>query len=133
MSYSQTLALEGAKRMAERFGTKILDNKTGTLTKCCLVNVVIPLDPQKMYQIGKVKGLEEGEVGTAIRDWMGHVWIKDHDTFIQSMFYDGKWWVRVSGQAYLEMADFEWAAETVKKVCKRAEKGEWAVKGKARL
>jgi hypothetical protein len=28
---------------------------------------------------------------------------------------------------YLEMKDFEWAAETLKDMCARAEKGEWAV------
>jgi hypothetical protein len=34
----------------------------------------------------------------------------------------------LSGQVYLEMADFEWAAETLKKICARVEAGEWAGK-----
>jgi hypothetical protein len=30
---------------------------------------------------------------------------------------------------YLEMGDMEWAAQTLKKVCERVEKGEWVGKG----
>jgi hypothetical protein len=29
---------------------------------------------------------------------------------------------------YLEMADFEWATETLKKMCERVEAGEWTGK-----
>ena len=133
MSYCQTLAKHGSKRMAEILGTEILDNKTESLTKCCMVNVALPLDAKRMYEIGKNAGLEEAAIGIAIRDWMSRTWIDDYHTFMQSMFYDGRWWIRMSGQVYLEMADFEWAAKVIKEVCERAEKGEWAVKGKARL
>ncbi|OAG06052.1 PLP-dependent transferase [Paraphaeosphaeria sporulosa] len=131
--YNQTLAKHGAKRMAEILGTNVLDNETQTLTKCCMANVALPLDAKKMYEIGARAGLEEGEIGIAIRDWMSRAWIDDYKTFMQSMFYAGRWWIRMSGQVYLEMEDFEWAAGVVKEVCARAEKGEWAVKGKARL
>ena len=133
ITYCQTLALEGGKRMAEILGTEILDNKTGTLTKCPMVNVALPLDPKMMFELGKSKGLDETEVGTAIKNWSKRLFLDEYNTFMFTMFYGGKWWVRMSGQVYLEMADFEWAAEVVKKVCKTAEKGEWAVKAKARL
>ena len=131
--YCWTLALEGSKRMAELFGTNILDNKTATLTRCCMVMVALPLDAKKMHEIGAQKGLGKGAVGIALRDWMSRTWIDDYNTFIQSMFYDGKWWLRMSGQVYLEMADFEWGAKIAKEVCERAEKGEWASKTKFRL
>lgn len=133
MSYNQTLAKQGAKRMAEIFGTEVLDNKTETLTGCCMANVALPLDTKRMYEIGTKAGLEEAAIGIAMRDWMSRVWIDDYHTFMQSMFYDGRWWIRMSGQVYLEMEDFEWAAKVAKEVCERAEKGEWAVKAKARL
>lgn len=133
ITYCQTLALEGGKRMAEILGTEILDNKTGTLTKCPMVNVALPLDPKMMFELGKSKGLDETEVGTAIKNWSKRLFLDEYNTFMFTMFYGGKWWVRMSGQVYLEMEDFEWAAEVVKKVCKTAEKGEWAVKAKARL
>jgi hypothetical protein len=31
---------------------------------------------------------------------------------------------------YLEMADMEWAAQTLKKLCERVEAGEWAEAGR---
>ncbi|KAF1976497.1 PLP-dependent transferase [Bimuria novae-zelandiae CBS 107.79] len=133
IDYCQALALEGTKHMAKILGTEILDNTTGTFTKCCMVNMALPLDVKKTYEIGRQKGLEEGDVGVAVRDWMSRVWIDDYNTYIQVLVHGGKWWIRMSGQVYLEMADFEWAAKVVGEVCKRAEKGEWAVKTKARL
>ena len=133
MEYCQTLALEGTRYMARYLGTEILDNEAGTLARCCLVNVRLPIEPERMYAIGRAKGVEEKAVGTALRDWMKRLWIDEYNTFMFTMFYAGKWWIRMSGQVYLEMADFEWAAGVVKEVCKRAEKGEWAVGAKARL
>ncbi|KAF2451036.1 PLP-dependent transferase [Karstenula rhodostoma CBS 690.94] len=133
MRYCQTLAKHGAKRMAEILGTQVLDNETQTLTRCCMANVALPLDNKRMFEIGTQAGLEEGEVGIAIWNWMGRVWIDDYKTYLQSMFYDGRWWVRMSGQVYLELEDYEWAAGVIKEVCERAEKGEWAEKAKARL
>ncbi|KAL5391552.1 hypothetical protein PMIN02_006557 [Paraphaeosphaeria minitans] len=131
--YNQTLAKHGAKRMAEILGTEVMDNETQTLTRCCMANVALPLDAKRMHEIGARAGLEEGEIGNAIRTWMVRTWIDDYKTFMQSMFYDGRWWVRMSGQVYLEIEDFEWAAGVVKEICARAEKGDWAVKAKARL
>lgn len=133
IEYCQALALEGTKYMAEYLGTEILNNETGTLAQCCMVNVALPIEPEKMYEIARSRGLEEKAVGTAVRDWMKRLWLDEYNTFMFTMFYAGRWWIRMSGQVYLEMADFEWAAGVVKEVCKRAEKGEWAVKTRARL
>jgi hercynylcysteine S-oxide lyase len=37
--------------------------------------------------------------------------------------YAGQFWCRVSGQMYLTMEDFEWAAGTLLQLCERAKKG----------
>lgn len=123
--YCWTLAKEGAKRVADMLGTEVLDNSTGTLTRCCLINVKLPLDVNRAVEMGAHAGIEKEKVGIVVRDWMSKVMIDDYNTFIQSLFYGGAWWARFSGQVYLEMADFEWAGETLKKLCKRVEKGEW--------
>lgn len=67
------------------------------------------------------------DAGFAVRDWMNRVMVDEYGTFLQTFWYDGKWWVRLSAQVYLDMRDFEWAAETLKTVCKRVEKGDWMV------
>ncbi|KAI8941709.1 hypothetical protein NX059_002917 [Plenodomus lindquistii] len=124
--YCTTLAQEGAKHVAQVLGTEVLDNSTKTLTQCCLVNVGLPIDVKKAKEVATKAGVEEGDVGLAVRDWLCKVSIEDYNTFIQCMFYDGAWWTRLSGQVYLEMEDFEWAAKTLEDLCKRVEKGEWA-------
>jgi len=106
-------------------GTRVLENGTGTLGGCCMVNVALPVDGARVHDVGVKAGVEREDVGTRVRDWMGEVLVKDYDTFMQTMFYAGEWWVRLSAQVYLELEDFVWAGETLKRVCKRVESGEW--------
>ena len=129
--YNWKLAQEGARHIADVLGTEVLDNKTQTLTQCCMANLRLPIDPEKARAIALESGIEMDDVGFAVRDWMNRTMIDDYGTFIQTLFYGGVWWARVSGQVYLEMSDFHWAAETLTKICERIERGEWAVvKGK---
>jgi selenocysteine lyase/cysteine desulfurase len=131
LKYCQTLAREGAKLVAKELGTEVLENETGTLGgECCLSNVKLPLDVGKAQDYAAKAGIERADVGGAVRDWMSKVLIDDYGTFIQSLFYADVWWARLSGQVYLEMADMEFAAETLKKVCARIEAGEWTGTGK---
>lgn len=125
--YCWTLAKEGAEHIASVLGTEILDNDTQTLTKCCLSNVRLPISVVKAQEVATKSGLNQDEVGMLVRDWLSRTLIDDYGTFIQTLFYGGSWWSRLSGQVYLEMADFEWAAETLKAICERADRGEWAV------
>jgi len=127
--YCWTLAREGAKLLAKELGTEVLENETGTLGRCCLSNVRLPISVSGAKQYATKAGIDEAEVGGAVRDWMSKTLIDDYGTFMQSLFYGGAWWVRLSGQVYLEMGDMEWAAQTLKKVCERVEKGEWVGKG----
>lgn len=131
LNYVQTLAREGAKLVAKELGTEVLENKTGTLGgECCLSNVRLPLDVGKAKEYAAKAGIREVDVGGAVRDWMSKTLIDDYGTFIQSLFYGGAWWARLSGQVYLDMADMEFAADTLGKVCARIEAGEWADLGK---
>ena len=125
--YCWTLAQEGAKHIASVLGTDVIDNSTKTLGRCCMANVRLPISVAKAQDVAAQKGIEKEEVGLLVRDWMSHTLIDDYGTFIQSLFNGGSWFARVSGQVYLEMSDFEWAAETLKKVCTRVDDGEWAV------
>jgi len=125
--YCTTLAQEGAKHVAKVLGTEVMDNSTKTLTQCCLSNVRLPITVAKAQDVALKAGLGEDDLGMLVRDWLCKTSIDDHNTYIQCMFYQGAWWTRLSGQVYLEMADFAWAAETLKTLCSRAEAGEWAV------
>jgi len=50
--------------------------------------------------------------------------VKDYDTMIPTKFYAGAIWSRLSGQIYLEVEDFEWAANSLQEMCQRVMKGE---------
>jgi selenocysteine lyase/cysteine desulfurase len=126
LKYCETLAQEGAKLVAKELGTEVLENQTETLGRCCLSNVRLPISLPKAKDIAAKAGIEESEVGVTVRDWMCKTMIDDYGTFIASLFHRGAWWIRLSGQVYLEMKDMEFAAETLKKVCERVEAGEWA-------
>jgi hercynylcysteine S-oxide lyase len=124
--YCWTLAQEGGKYLAAQFGTKVMDNSTKTLTRCCMVNVELPISATKAYEAAAQNGIVKEDVGGAVRDWMGRTAINDYNTFMQTLFYGGAWWARLSGQVYLEMEDIVWAAKTLKEICERVERGEWA-------
>ncbi|KAF2127609.1 PLP-dependent transferase [Dothidotthia symphoricarpi CBS 119687] len=125
--YCFTLAKQAAQHVAEVLRTEMLDNKTETLSQCCLTNVRLPISVAKAKEAAAKAGLESDEVGSLVRDWVSKTLISDYNTFVQTLFYNGAWWTRLSAQVYLEMGDFEWAAQTLKNICERVDSGEWAV------
>ncbi len=123
MKYNFKLAKEGGKAAAKILGTTILDNSTATLTECCIVNVLLPLEINSSKISGK-SCVDPGN-GMLATQWMQSTLIEDFKTFIPIYFFQEKWWARLSGQVYLEMADFEWAGLALKEICERAGKGEF--------
>jgi len=123
MEYIFKLAKQGGKAAAEILGTTIMDNSTETLTNCGVVNVLLPLEISQTKVPGK-NCVDPGN-GMLATQWMQKTLIKDFDTFIPIYFHQGNWWARLSGQIYLELADFEWAGTTLKAICERAGKGEF--------
>ncbi|KAF2639569.1 PLP-dependent transferase [Massarina eburnea CBS 473.64] len=128
IDYNQTLSRLGAQQVAKILGTKVLDNETRTLTKCCMANVLLPLDAEAVLAQGVEAGIEKDSVMVEARTWINRILNDEYLTFLVIMFYGGQWWVRLSAQVYLDMEDYEWAGETLKQVCERVKKGEWTVK-----
>lgn len=128
-AYCQNLAQAGAKLAAKQLGTEVMENSTGSLGKCALANIRMPIDLAKAKAFAAQAGIEEADVGTAVRDWFGKTLIDEYGTFIQSLFFGDAWWARLSGQVYLDMEDMQFGAETLKKICERINEGEWVGKG----
>jgi hypothetical protein len=123
IEYNSKLAKEGGKAVAKILGTTILDNSTTTLTDCCMVNILLPLEINASKVPGK-NVIDPGN-GMLATQWMQEILIEDFKTFIPIYFFQGQWWTRLSGQVYLELADFEWAGEVLKKICERAGRAEF--------
>jgi selenocysteine lyase/cysteine desulfurase len=123
--YCKSLALEGSKKIAAMLGTHILDNNTQTLTDCCMVNVLLPigigLEPNEHLYLVNPRHRAN------VTKWMSETMVKEFKTFVTIFFFQDQWWARVSRQVYLDMSDFEWTGEMLKKLCETVGKGEYLV------
>ncbi|KAF3767347.1 PLP-dependent transferase [Cryphonectria parasitica EP155] len=142
-AYLWKLASEGGEQVASCLGTKVMQNEEGTLTKCGMVNVALPLvaDVEEagppaniLSKEGKATAAsakKEGETVIPYKDaqriwaWMTKVLVDDYKTFIPTYYHDGRFWARLSAQVYLDMDDFEWAGKTLKELCGRVAKKEY--------
>ncbi|KAI2464282.1 PLP-dependent transferase [Annulohypoxylon bovei var. microspora] len=107
--YIQTLAREGGKKVASILGTEVLDNKSGSMSRCATTNIALPL------------GLEEAARASK---WMLETMMSDYKTFIPLFIHNGRPWARISAQVYLDIHDFEWAGQTLLQLCDRVKRGE---------
>lgn len=128
-NYCQNLVLEGSKKIAEMLGTEIMDNEEGTLTKCCMVNVRLPLKISHSLENKTEMGeyVVKPGFGVEATDWMLDTLMNEFKTFIAIYYFQDAWWARMCGQIYLDMADFEWAGGVLKEICDRVGKGEYLV------
>jgi hypothetical protein len=66
---------------------------------------------------------EAGKIGK----WLNVTAAKEFDTYLQIALVSGSLWVRLSGQIYLELGDFEWVGWRLRELCDRIQKGEVTV------
>lgn len=125
MDYCINLNKEGGKAVAKILGTKVLDNTTGTLTDCSLMNVLLPLKISDTKIVG-VNTIKPGD-GMLATQWMQHTLMDEFKTFIAIYFFQGEWYARLSAQIYLDLSDFEWAGNALKQVCERAGKVDYLI------
>ncbi|KAF9880214.1 hypothetical protein CkaCkLH20_02168 [Colletotrichum karsti] len=129
LRYTWTLAKEGGRRAAAVLGTFVMDNKAGTLTKCCLVNVALPMvmrkdgDAPSTGPDGTVAVPEQ--LAYPVVNWMVETLVSEYQTFVALFWHDGRWYARLSAQVYLEEEDFEWIGHTLKELCQRVSKHEY--------
>lgn len=126
--YCVDLARSGGKRIAEMLETEVMENEEGTLGKCSLAMIRLPLDKEAIKEMVKLAGheLEEYDVGKFVRDWLTMRLVKEHNTFIAlTVLYGGAWWMRMSATVYLDLNDFEWAAKVIKEECEKVKKGDF--------
>ncbi|EOD49103.1 putative aminotransferase family protein [Neofusicoccum parvum UCRNP2] len=134
-SYCSALARQGGARAAALLGTEVLENGAGTLGRCFFANVRLPLDLAACEALAVARAAERAaagkkavareEVPALVKNWAARTMVMEYGGFQALIEYGGGWWARLSAMVYLEVADFEWAAGVLKKVCERAEEGEW--------
>lgn len=117
MDYCQQTALEGGRKAIEILGTEMMED---TMMKGCMfANVRLPLD------IGDDVGEIKEQNAFIVLAWIARRLVADYDTFMAPYLHGGYFWVRISGQIYLEVQDIEWGARILKELCRRARIGEY--------
>ncbi|KAJ5737867.1 Pyridoxal phosphate-dependent transferase major region subdomain 1 [Penicillium malachiteum] len=111
--YCTTLSKKGGVRVAEILGTRILEDNGHCMTNCSMINILLPLERPTSGTGSLVKCKDSTETRT-ITDWMQLALIEHWKTFMPIFPFQGRWWVRLSGQIYLDESDFEWAGWTLK-------------------
>lgn len=119
--HNMSLARKAGDVIAEMFGTEVMDNKTGSLRQCAFSNVRLPIE------IGNGAGQVKPENADLVATWMK--WAADPMHTFQIFLYRGHWYWRISGQIYVEMADFVKGANIAAGLCERVRKGEYLSKG----
>jgi hypothetical protein len=96
------------------------------MNQCCFANVALPLKFKKagVEEQNETKIFDICEAGQ-IGSWINDRGVKEFDTYLQIAFHAGMMWVRLSGQIYLEIRDFEWVGERLKELCGRVQNGEF--------
>ncbi|KAI0127242.1 pyridoxal phosphate-dependent transferase [Xylariales sp. AK1849] len=129
MKYTQWLAKEGGKRAAELLGTEVMDNESGTLTKCSMVNLSLPIRFAPPDGITKEAApgvtMISYDEAVDVTQWMLETLIRDYETFIALFIHGNRMWARLSAQVYLELNDFEWAGDALLKLCERVAQREY--------
>jgi len=127
--------------MAEILRTEVMDNDTHTLGDCCFANVRLPLTfsprnssndlvAEKVIRqsVAESQVEDDGSISVVeapkIQKWIMERAVMDFDTHIPTKYHAGAMWVRLSGQIYLELKDFEWAGYMLKELCERVLNGE---------
>jgi selenocysteine lyase/cysteine desulfurase len=92
IEYNTNLTREGGKAVAKILGTETLDNVSGSMTNCCLINVLLPLtiSPTKVAGTNTV----DPQHSMAVIDWMQNTIKTEYKTFLPIFYFQDQWWTR---------------------------------------
>ncbi|KAF8536176.1 pyridoxal phosphate-dependent transferase [Trichophaea hybrida] len=110
IAYTHAIAKRGAEILRERLGTEVMQSYgTGGVG---------------MYMIRLPLVMEEVERKEKVVDWITGK-MDERGTYIAVVEYRGSWWCRVSGQVYLEEADFVKGADVMEELVGFVKTGKW--------
>ncbi|TID20638.1 DNA ligase 4 [Venturia nashicola] len=126
-TYCFELAKTGGQLVADSLGTEVMNIDSSSMTQCCFANVKLPFTfenqrPSMTKDWSRL--IPQAEIG-ALQKWLNITAVKEYDTYLQIDFHSGFMWVRLSGQTYLGLEDFEWISPRLKTLCSRANQGEY--------
>ncbi|KAI8092948.1 pyridoxal phosphate-dependent transferase [Halteromyces radiatus] len=104
MQYIHDLAIRGGALVADILGTQVMENDDQTLT-VAMANVELPIKEDI--------NLSDTEISSTIVKKL----IYEHNTMATPYKNNGKWWIRLCAQVYLELDDFKKGGEAILQIC----------------
>jgi selenocysteine lyase/cysteine desulfurase len=96
MEYCKDLALKAGERVAQIWNTRVLiENDHRSEMNAALVNVEFPCDNKQTM------------------DHVSKTLMSDHQSYVQTYEFNGKYYARFSCQIYNELKDYEYVANTI--------------------
>lgn len=126
LKYLWDLNKKGSKLVAEALDTEVLENSKGTLTNCAMANIALPVWKGE-------KGVEakETEIVVPAVDmslavaWLMRTLADEYKTIVPMFLMGNRLWFRTSAQIYLDLADYEYLAESLREMCERVGRREY--------
>lgn len=116
----------GARLVAGRLGTEVMENSAGTLTNCGMSNVALPIwcapGGERAKETDTVLSAEDAQKAL---QWMLSTMVEEYNTFMALFFHCGRMWARISAQAYLGDEDYSRGADVLEALCARVAKREF--------
>ncbi|CAM1510905.1 Fc.00g084180.m01.CDS01 [Cosmosporella sp. VM-42] len=126
LEYLWDLNKKGSDHVAKVLDTPVMENSTNTLRNCGMANIALPI-----WTVKAGEGAESSDVVVSAEEtgkafeWILTTMIEDYKTFLSLFLHGGRFWVRISAQVYLDMADYEFAGKMLVELCGRVGKKEY--------
>lgn len=121
-AYRFELAEKGEQKIAEILGTKSLS--VPKASRVSFANVWLPIQlvaPGELHSGGSIPR----EDIPAVTDFLSRKLVEEYNCYVAVLFYKTAWVARFSAEIYLDMDDFIYGAEALKKLCQRVQNLEY--------
>ncbi|KAJ3497370.1 hypothetical protein NLG97_g1958 [Lecanicillium saksenae] len=127
-AYLNNIAYRGGSLVAEILDTFLLSDtitgeKGNNTWNCAFANVRLPITidgPRSVKHDGKADWpVVSATQANALVPWFHATLVEEFSTSLTAFVHDSKLWVRLSGQVYLEMEDFDYIGNALKELCAR--------------
>ena len=121
-AYRFELAEKGEQKIAEILGTKPL--AVPKASRVSFANIWLPLHAGTAGE-PQAEGFIPMEDISAVTNFLTGKLLKENNCYIAVSFYQGGWISRFSAEIYLDLDDFIYGAEALKKLCGRVKQLEY--------
>lgn len=125
MNYNHDLAVRGGEEAAKILGTSVMDNEDHSLT-ASMVNVRLPIISSRIANGNSQDPAAFEKWAQKVESWFFKSLFEEFKCTAPVFAHDGKMWVRMSAQIWLEVDDFRYCARALLDLCKRINEGQAA-------